>query len=79
MHSLNGIFKIPTSPNWRCSSAELSFLEIQFKIGLFKKEGEVNYSCYLYSVETLSKPGKFTPIFNLLKKLDNTITLASQL
>jgi hypothetical protein len=62
----------------RINSAEFFFLETQLQIRLFKKEGEVNYGCHLNSVETLSKPGKIHFRFDLVKRLDNTITLSRQ-
>jgi hypothetical protein len=60
------------------SSPEFSFQDSKFYVRLRKKEGAVNYGCALYSFETLSKPGKIHYRYDLVKRMDNTITLSFQ-
>jgi hypothetical protein len=58
-------------------SPEFSFQGSQFQIRLWKKEGALNYSCFLKSVETLSKPGIVHFRFDLVKRMD-IVTKSSQ-
>jgi hypothetical protein len=60
------------------SSPEFSFQGSKYYILLRKREGETNYTCFLKSVETLNKSGSLHFRFDLVKRLDNTITRSFQ-
>jgi hypothetical protein len=55
-------------------SPKFSFQGIEFDLNLWKEEGDMNYGCYLSSVKPSSKPGIIHYRFDLVKRLDNTIT-----
>jgi hypothetical protein len=59
-------------------SPEFSFLGSNFILNLHKREGDTNYGCRLYSVETLSKPGRIHYRFDLVKMVDSAITTLFQ-
>jgi hypothetical protein len=61
------------------SSAEFSFQGSQFNLSLEKEEGEVNFGCFLESIETLNRPGILHFQFDLVKRLDNSVTKSCQL
>jgi hypothetical protein len=62
----------------RIVSPEFSFQGSKFIIRLVKGGGDINFCCFLKSVETLSKPGVIHFRFNLVNRLDNTITISRQ-
>jgi hypothetical protein len=60
-------------------SPEFSFQESMFCIRIKKKGESLNYGCHLESVEILNKPGRIHFRFDLLKRLDNSVTKSCQL
>jgi hypothetical protein len=59
-------------------SPEFSFKDNMFNLSLEKTEGTTNYGCFLESVEILSESGRIHYRFDLLKRLDNTVTISRQ-
>jgi hypothetical protein len=63
------------------SSSQFSFQDIKYYVLLEKNKGSTRqgyYGCALYSVEPSSKPGIIHFRFDLVKRLDNSITLYYQ-